>query len=57
MKWNAVIAGIVGVALVSHLSWGIVHHSFNDPLYDVTLVCLIFGFAVKMWQVSKQRNG
>lgn len=57
MKWNAVITGVVGVAIVYGLVLGFTTGRFSNLYFDLALGGLILGFIVKTWQLSKYRTG
>ena len=57
MKWNAVVTGIVGVAIVYGLVFGFTTGRFSNRYFELALGALIVGFIVKTWQLSKYRPG
>ncbi|HMH00938.1 MAG TPA: hypothetical protein VK555_05975 [Terriglobales bacterium] len=51
----AVVAGILGLAIVSGFVEGVGFGKFHSPTFDLALGCPILAFVVKVWQLLKYK--
>ena len=51
----AVMAGILGLAIVSGFVEGVGFGKFHSPTFDLAVGCPILAFVVKVWQLLKYK--